>query len=192
MAFSTKTSMPNIKKIKNTELEIYFKYNRLDTKDLIEILDNINRLYETILSCSAPVYVYNDIPLRNFMEIDSIHTGESIKFKLKEGWKPEFDIKDGDFNIQIPKMLGVPAIVIYFLLGGINNAMGINIKYQQTKLNDMELKIKQLDLDKKIRDSSSEKKRKINFQTRKTIHSIINNKEIHYFEINGFHFSLDR
>lgn len=85
----------DIDKIENTEIEIYFKYRHLDTGEIAKFFDRLDRLYKSILENSYPVYFsekYN-APFRNFLEIESINTGQSIRIRFKEGWKPEFKFK---------------------------------------------------------------------------------------------------
>ncbi len=132
------TSFPKIDKLYEHELHVYFKYKVLDAIDLIEIIKNFNLLYQKILSISSPVYIFDDRPFRNFAEISSINTGDSLNFKLKEGWRPEFKVDSGNLNIYIPKKLGIPAIIFLLILNGVQKSLDIYNSYQEAELKKIE------------------------------------------------------
>ena len=53
-----KTKRPDIERLYEHELHVYFKYESLDASELVEILNNIDKLYKKILahfsSCVYP------------------------------------------------------------------------------------------------------------------------------------------
>jgi len=164
--------------------ELYFQYEFLDIKCLNEILHDLDNLYTKILDISHPVYVNQYGPFRNFLEISDINTGNSIKISLKEGWKPEFKIEDGDIDIAVPKKLGIPAILLFFSLSAINQTISIYDKYLDTKIKNVEFQLKELDLYKKIK--SVERKqgiRSVNMQATKLARNIVYNTEIRNVEV---------
>lgn len=168
------------------ELDIYFKYNILEVNKLIDILWNIESLYSKVLSITSPVYVYKEKPFRNYLEVSSIKSGSSINFKLKEGWKPEFNVDNGDLEIGIPKNLGVPAIVLFLLLTGIDKTVQIYNHALDAQIKRIELQLKENELSNKMLKTKEEKGiRSIQLQLNKTIKSFIYNPEITYFEINS-------
>ena len=180
------TKKPNIERLYEHELHVYFKYKHLDASDLIEILHNIDWLYKKVLTISAPVYVHDDIAFRNFMEINSINTGESINIKLKEGWRPEFKIESGDLNVYCPKNIGIPALIFILLLTAVNNLSGIYKNYQDIELKNIERQIKKIELYQKLEEQRRLKgSRAINMQANKTIKYLIENPRITHVEING-------
>lgn len=130
-------------------LEIYVKYTYLDSRLLRLLPESVESIYETVLKTTSPVYVYENIPFRNFLEIDSVKTGESIRFHLKEGWRPELSETDGEISLGIPKILGVAGITLYLLLSGIQKVVGIQNELLDTKLKEIDLKTKQYELRKK-------------------------------------------
>jgi len=181
-----KTRYPNIERLYDHELHVYLKYEILDASELIEALKNFDILYKKILSISSPVYVKADRAFRNFMEVESINTGESINFKLKEGWRPEFKIESGDLNIYCPKNIGVPALIFFLIMNGINNSISLYNSYQDMELKKIEKKIKEIELYQKMEEQRRVKgTRSINMQVNKTINYLTENPHFTYVEING-------
>lgn len=181
----------NIDKIENTEIEIYFKYRHLDTGEIAELFERLNRFYKNLLESSYPVYYsekYN-APFRNFLKIESINTGQSIRIIFKEGWKPEFKLRNQDLEIIIPKKLGIPVFLIYFLLAGTQKSIGIYNDKLDGQLKELEIKLKQMELYEKIIER--EQFRRPNYtksyqrQAEDTMQLLIKNHNINYIEING-------
>ena len=181
----------DIDKIENTEIDIYFKYDYLDTNELTELLSRLDRLYKILLDNSFPVYFSEKYgqPYRNFLEIDSINTGQSIRIRFKEGWKPEFRVRKKDLEINIPIKLGIPAIVLYFLLTGAQKITRMRNDYLDGQLKELELKLKQMELYEKMEDTeryrSSFPSRTYQRKATEMMNFIINSQNINYIEING-------
>ena len=181
----------NIDKIENTEIDIYFKYDYLDTSELTELLSRLDRLYQSLLDNSYPVYFSEkyEQPFRNFLEIESINTGQSIRIRFKEGWKPEFRVRKKELEISIPIKLGIPALVLYFLLTGAQKMTSMRNDYLDGQLKELEIKIKQTELYEKMEDRERYRRpfpiRAYQRQADETINFIINNQNINYIEING-------
>ena len=181
----------DIDKIENTEIDIYFKYDYLDINELTELFNRLDKLYKSILDNSYPVYFSEKYgqPFRNFLEIDSINTGQSIRIRFKEGWKPEFRFRKKELEISIPVKLGIPAIVLYFLLTGAQKMINMRNDYLDGQLKELEIKLKQMELYEKMEDRESYRRpspsRPYQRQGDETINFMINNKNINYIEING-------
>lgn len=181
----------NIDKIENTEIEIYFKYRHLDTGEIAELFERLDRLYKSLLDNSYPVYYSEkyDAPFRNFLEIESINTGQSIRIRFKEGWKPEFKFRKQELEIRIPKKLGIPAILLYLLLTGVQKTSDIYNDYLDGQLKELEIKLKQMELYEKIEERERYRRpfnaRPYQRQADETIQILINNQNINYIEING-------
>ena len=172
--------------IYNHELDVCFKYTYLGVNGLAEILWNFDSLYSKILAFSSPVHVYNEKHFRNFLDLSSINTGNSINFKMKEGWKPEFNIENGDLETDVPSQLGVPAILLYILLTEIDKTVQIDNDTLDTQLKRIEIQLEDNKLNNKILKSKEGKGiRSIQRQVNKTVKNIVNNPEITYFEINN-------
>jgi hypothetical protein len=181
----------NTDKIENTEIDIYFKYDYLDTNELTELLGRLDRLYKSLLDNSYPVYFSEKYgqPFRNFLEIESINTGQSIRIRFKEGWKPEFRVRKKELEINIPVKLGIPAIVLYFLLTGAQKMTSMRNDYLDGQLKELEIKLKQMELYEKMEDRERFRRsfpnRPYQRQADEMINFIINNQNINYIEING-------
>lgn len=181
----------NPEEIRDTEIELYFKYNYLDTYELKEIFDQIDRLYKNFLQLSYPVYFSEkyDQAYRNFLEIESINTGQSIKIKFKEGWKPEFRVKKKNLVIGIPMKLGIPALAVYFLFVGAQRIMDIRNDYLDAELKELEIQLQQIEIYEKIEErnqlNGNKTQRLFQQQANGVINYIIQNKNINYVEING-------
>jgi hypothetical protein len=181
----------DIDKIENTEIDIYFKYHHLDTSELTELFSRLDRLYKSLLDNSYPVYFSEQYgqPFRNFLEIESINTGQSIRIRFKEGWKAEFRIRKKELEINIPVKLGIPALVLYFLLTGAQRMTSMRNEYLDGQLKDLEIKIKQIELYEKMEEREGYRRpfpnRVYQRQADETINFIINNQSINYIEING-------
>jgi hypothetical protein len=179
----------DIDKIENTEIDIYFKYDYLDTSDLTELFSRINRLYKSLLDISYPVYFSEKYgqPFRNFMEIKSINTGQSIRIRFKEGWKPEFRARNKELEISIPVKLGIPALLLYLLMTGAQKMTNMRNDYLDGQLKELEIKVKQIELYEKMedRDRRSFSNRVYQKQADETINFVINNQNLNYVEING-------
>jgi hypothetical protein len=131
---------------------IYLKYDYLEPTDLIYLLSSLDSMYNHILSKGYPVFYSEKYQraFRNFFQIDEINTGNSINIKLKEGWKPEFKIYRNDIVIQIPKLFGIPAIMLYALLLSGQKILDIQNQYLDNQIKQLELKVKKLELYERI------------------------------------------
>lgn len=180
----------NYEKIENTEIEIYFKYRHLDTGEIADLFHRLDRLYKSLLKNSYRRVYFSekyDAPFRNFLEIDSINTGQSIRIKFKEGWKPEFKFKD----IKISKKLGIPAILLHLLLIGVQNVNNIYNDHLDAQLKELEIRLKQMEFYEKIEEKERNRYKKTFYarpyqkQADEAIQVFMNNENIYFIEING-------
>ncbi len=142
----------NKESIEKTSINIYIKYHYLDIDELANLLFKFDLFYKRVLAQSFPVY-YSEkyqVAFRNFFEIEQINTGNSIRIKLKEGWKPEFKIKDSELRIEIPKLLGIPAIILYALFISGQKILDIQNTRLDNELKKLEIDIKKIELYEKI------------------------------------------
>jgi hypothetical protein len=186
----------DFEKVENTEIEIYFKYRFLDTGELAELLEELDTLYKLILDYSYPVFYFEkyDAPFRNFLEIESINTGNSITLKFKEGWKPELNYQNQEIEILIPRKLGVPAILLYFLLQGVQRTVEFRNDILDGQLKEIEFKIKKIELYQKIDEINIPKKQnqyhpkndRLNeVHSSNLVRKLLKNQNITYVEINN-------
>jgi uroporphyrinogen-III synthase len=117
------------------------------------------------------VYSIDDKPMRNFMEVSSIHTGDSIRLSLKEGWRPEFSTDESGMEIKLPKKIAVPALVLYFLLNSIRYSIELSNEILDNQIKRLDVEIKKIELYQKLAQSKSIKssERTIKLQSNKII-----------------------
>jgi hypothetical protein len=188
------------------DLEIYISYDRLNASDLGHYLISLSFIANKIaddyfIRFNNPEYEGKEPPT---LEIESMYTGNSIKMKLKEGWKPSTKVEDGDFVIYVPKMLGVPLLVAASLVTAA-------IAYQEWEKNSIEididkieLQLKQHELNKVLRSDAGKDE---NFKTSvtnyidhkvpeikpvllDTVKSIVGNPNIKQFRVNNIEIKI--
>lgn len=176
-------------KINEQELELYFKYENLDIEIIIRLLKDLSHIHDIILDTTSPVY-FNEITqskFRNIFEISEIHTGQSIKIKISEKWKLELPFGLGKIEGIVPKKLGVPIIVMFFILVATRQTMGIYNEYLDKQLRELEIEVKknELYIQMEERRRIDPEFRSATRQARQIIYYILDNQDINYFEING-------
>ena len=135
------------------DIEIYIKYKRLENQDLIKLLYGIEKLYNGISAFNEN----QEHGLVNYLEIQSINTGESIRIKFKEGWKPHIRSNKNEIEFLIPKQIGVPIIIVYFLFLGIQKSISTYNDYLDTQIKNLELQLKQIELYDKLNKTTKNK-----------------------------------
>jgi len=169
----------DIYEIEETEIDIYFKYDYLDTSLLTGFLSRLDELYLSLLEELGE----SEGSFQNFLEIESINTGQSIRFKFKEGWKPKLQITKGELEVGIPAKLGIPAILIYFLLTGVQRITNMHNDYLDSQIKEMDIKLKQIELYEKL-EYRGRQKQLIERQAGDTISFLFDNEAIKHVEIN--------
>lgn len=169
------------------QLEVYFRFETLEAKELSKILENLDSLYSKVLNLTSPVYMHDNVPMRNFLEISSVNTGNSITLKFKEGWKPELSFNGNHAYIRIPKNIGVPIVIVSLLFSAIQASTSLYNNMLDTQLKHLEIQIKEIELQQKLDNETSKfgGNRKITIQVNKTIRYFLENNNISYAEING-------
>lgn len=201
-------------------LSIYISFDRLKAADVAFYLQRFSamadKLIEDYFVAEGKPFSAGQIPR---LEIESVHTGNSIDFKLKEGkqLKVESD-KEHDFVIRAPKRYGIPLLIASLLFNAYTTVLDIIIKHvelqkdkievaqsrandsldHETKvkdlaIKDLELKIKQREYAKILRDENNEiDTRKIyesnpelRILAQDTIKEIAKNEDFKDFRING-------
>lgn len=135
----------------NDTLEIYIDYDRLKATDLANCLINLSEVANKIAKdyfARFGGYEGEDLPT---LDINSIDTGNSIKFTLKEGWKPKIKTDaNGDIIVEVPKNLGLPIVIGYLLISIANGYQEFRNKQLDNQLKELEIKLKQTELAKAI------------------------------------------
>jgi hypothetical protein len=156
-------------------LDIYLSYNKLKAKDLAYLLNNFSYISDKI----SEDY-HNRIGSENtstaFLEILSIHTGNSIKFSLTEGWIPTISSdKENDIIVNIPQKLGIPIVLGYLLISGANQYQEFRNKQLDNQIKEIELQLKKTELIKAITEEET-----INYKEKESIplniQNYLNNK----------------
>jgi len=163
------------KEISPHSLEIYISYHHLTASSLGESI----RALGLIADDSAELYANKvSIGKENLptLEIDAVHTGDSIKFTFGEGWLPSISSdKENDIIINTPKKLGIPLLVGFLLLTGLKNSLTIYNEYLDTRIKKIELVLKQSEV-QKIRENREEWNTLVN-KSIKIVNTILINHE---------------
>lgn len=186
----------NLDKLEYTELDIYLKFDQLDNSDVVELLTGLDRLYSDIIGQPFNYYYRRPFfpeffyPFKNILEVKSIETGNSIRFRFKEGWKPHIRIKKKDLEIEVPKKLGIPIIVVYLLLTGVQRVAEIRNEVLDNELKQLEIQMKKMEIYRELEDLRNSNNRNEDFirlqrQADRTIEFLYYNNSINHVEING-------
>lgn len=183
----------NNDRIERTEIDIYIKYHYLDSGDIELLLGKLNNLYKDILDHSYPVYYSekHQTAFHNFFELEHIYTGESIRFRFKEGWRPEFKIRKNELQIEIPRKLGIPAIIIYLLLTGAQKFLDIKNAQLDIELKQLDKQLKQTELYERIEHNEPSfdkrqrfKSKNLNRQANDLVYFLSTNNNFYHISIN--------
>lgn len=172
------------------EIDIYLKYNQLDTSDLVELLGDLDRLHREIIDPQfygyrRPFYFPDFFyPYRNVLKIKSIETGQSIRFRFSEGWKPRFRFDKKELEINVPRKLGIPIIILYLLFTGAQKIVELKGELLDNELKKLEIEMKKIEIHRELFEQN-ENFLRLQRQADKTIEFLQFNNSINYFEING-------
>lgn len=167
---------------------IYIDYSILNPADLGQILITYNNLYNLIFNSSDKDLNNSIEPAREFLEIISVHTGNSIIFKTKaKGWIPNFDTKKGDILVTIPKQY-----LVLFFIGLILERMfsfGISNYKELLEIKNYDLQNEKLEkelkkLENEVDDSNQDSKDKIQTELNIIYNITVINQNINKVEVN--------
>jgi len=125
---------------KEDVLSIYISFDRLKAADIAFYLQRFSamadKLIENYFIMMGRPFNSTHLPK---LEIESIHTGNSIDFNLKEGKKLEVGSDEKhDFVIRTPKKYGIPLIIASMLLNAYTAILDIQIKHGELHKNKIE------------------------------------------------------
>lgn len=175
----------------NTQIEINLRYGLLDTDDLTNLFTGLNNLYKGLLKKSNHYNSNPDTkqPFRNFLEIDTISNGQSIRIIFKEGWMEESCSEKKNNKAKFPTNLGIPVLLLNLLLKGGQKKTKREDACLNEQLDVVANKIKQLPLFKKLEKVNEYNKTFATHLMQKKaddmIESLVNNQNIHFLDING-------
>jgi hypothetical protein len=176
--------MPEIDSAEIESLDVYISYGRLRLKSLVEFSSQLSDLVESIRVVHSEMAGIPISQLSEF-EIDTVHTGDSIKFKFRESWMPSISSnKESDIIVGIPKKLGIPLVIGWLLLTGAKQLMDIRNVQLDNELKSLEIKLKQSELQKTTL-ASHVAEEKLRSEAARTIVTIYQNLDFQKFEING-------
>jgi hypothetical protein len=122
-------------------LTIYLRYTHLDILVLANIVQWISKIHQTIVGTCNNTFMLSDLykdGVRNILQFSSINTGTSMTLKIKEGWAPAFQPERDDFLVELPKSLGIPAIIAYLLVSAIDKMITDGNAFLEEKKRDLE------------------------------------------------------
>jgi hypothetical protein len=139
----------------DNSLDFYVKFTRLTAEDFGRLLLSSSEIYNAILD----LYTRDTgilIGDRPSLEIVKVHTGDSIKFCLNEGWLPKvYSDKENDIIISTPKKLGIPLLIAWLLLCSAEKILDVNNKHLDGQIKELELRLKQEEINKLKEKSDS-------------------------------------
>jgi len=183
-------------------LEVYIAYDRLRTEVLATILQNFSAVADVL----AADYLgrFNDRKLGQMptLDIDSMHTGESIRFTLKEGWLPGIrssavaENENADIIVELPKALGIPFVIGYLVLQVLNSYQDTQIKQLDIIQKELDIRLKQTQLGAAISNNNQPVAQTVNYYINNqvpevkpllldTLKAFLHNQEIKRVNING-------
>ena len=166
-------------------LDFYIQYGYLSSRDFGALLTACNGL-----SDSAYRYYeersHGAWALPPVLELYEIQTGESIKFKFVERAIPSISSdKENDIVIGVPKKLGIPVLMGFLLLSAADKAMDMRNKYYDGQIKQIELQLKQEEINKIRRGDETRVPEELEKQSQVIISSLLNNEAFKSVSING-------
>jgi len=184
-------------------LEIYISYERLKAKDLALYLQNLSFVAEKVTEDYMLRFGENQFDPSDFpyLEVETIHTGNSIKFTLVEGWKPTISAvanEEIDIVIGVPKKLGIPLGVGLLLITVAYKYQDVKGQYLDNKIKEIELQLKRMELGKALTENSNDDNQPIQVEfylnskipeaqpiLADTVKNILQNPDIIKFKVNN-------
>lgn len=167
-----------------SSLDIYIKYKNLILSEITDFLHNLDLVHQSLMSVTSPIYYVPEIgqAYKNALLVDRAYTGNSVNFSFKEGWLPEFNLEGQDLDIQVPKNLGIPALLGIALVTSANQILDINNKYLDSQIKELELKSKEIEYNEKLQEQSN---KAIKLRAKKTVKQLSMSTNIVHVEVNN-------
>lgn len=181
----------------SNQLEIYISYDRLRLRQFSKLLENLSIISDKIVEDYLIRYgIEGEFPT---LDVNSIHTGNSIKFSLIEGWTPFITSdEENDIIVGVPRKLGIPLVIGYLLLTTASQYQELRNNHLDNKIKEIEYQLKQEELSKVLLERNENKDSLILnpfYFTEKvpeikpilldTIKDVLKNPEINEFKVNG-------
>jgi hypothetical protein len=113
-------------------MTIYIRFTHLDISVLAEFLGRLHAMHQTVVGVCGNTFAFPEHfkdEVRSILHIESVSSGNSMTLRIREGWAPRFQPETDDFLVDIPKALGVPAIIAYLLVSTIDKAVVSNSNF---------------------------------------------------------------
>ena len=170
-----------IEEISPHSLDIYISYRRLTAESLGESLLAFGQLANK----TAMLYMESlSMRIENLpsLEVDSVHTGDSIKFTFGEGKFPSVTCDaNNDIVINIPKKIGIPLLCGFLVLSGYSKILYVHNARLDSQLKKMELIIKQTEVRKFLEDE--EKRSHLQRNAESVVNTIRSNPDYEKYKI---------
>ena len=175
----------NQERASTESLDFYIQYEYLSSRDFGMLLEACNNLSDTAYRFYAESSrgTWAEPPV---LELSEANTGDSIKFKFIERALPSISSdKENDIVIGVPKKLGIPVLMGFLLLSAADKAMDMRNKYYDGQINQIELQLKQEEINKIRRGGETRIPDEIEKQSQTIIASLLNNTAFKSVSING-------
>lgn len=176
--------MPAIDRLSEENLDIYVSYERLTAVAFGEFARGIGDIGDAIrnmhaeLSGTAVAFVPE-------LEVESVHTGESITFKFSERWVPSVSMsRSGEIVIDVPRKIGIPLLVGYLFLTAAEKVEGLYNTHLDNQVKAIELQLKRTELQKTVMESSATRA-KLQEEASRVLNVVIQNNDFHVVQVNG-------
>ncbi len=176
------------------EIEFYLKYDHLYAADMAVLFDKLDKLFVSLVKRAymndKPNVLFSEEQSGYFLEIQSMNTGNSLHLKFNECWKSLLNASNGQPDKNTPIKLGIPVIINYLLLLGVQKLSGKKNETLNQQLKELELKLKEKKQGTKIMLNEFTLLIKLfhrvqQKQAQNIIEFLLNNANIYYVEING-------
>lgn len=184
-----------IEEIASHSLELLLTYEQLRASTLGDFLGIIGHLADEVSERYSHEERIQTGRLPSLI-IETANTGNSIKFKLGEGWLPQVS-SDGENDIVIsaPKKLAIPLLIGYLILWGAKSyfeirkdALECDMKAVDIQLKQAELQLKQAEV-RKVVDGDRGMRSDLTKKADQAIQKLMDDKDIHSLKLYGIQFS---
>lgn len=180
-------------------LQIYITYDRLTAGDLGRWLSHFSFMAAKMAEDYFARYPDPEIEELPTLDVETMNTGNSIKFSLTEGWKVKIKSDaEADIVVEVPRKLGLPIVIGYLLVSMATGYQNYKNKQLDNKLKALEIQLKETELSKAMSINREEQQNTFEFATNyienkvpeikpvilDTVKSVLGNPEITQFRVN--------
>lgn len=176
--------MPEVEIADEETLNVYIGYRRLTARSFGDFSQAVAYLGDSIRSMHGELS-HTDVALIPELEVASVHTGESIRFRFLERWTPSVSMsREGDIVVDVPKKIGIPLLVAYLLLTAAEKTEGLYNTHLDNQIKAVELQLKRTELNKTVMESSAVQ-HKLTEGASRVLNIAIQNNDFRLVEVNG-------